>query len=295
MIRYIGYACINETLKPKKFRTCRLKTVLSEGHSFLRELILHNLELTLEILEWNVANNIYMYRASSDLLPLVTHPEVLDSYDWRWYSDDEIMEALMKIKIYVDANNIRLSMHPDQYTVLNSLSVDVVENSITYLKYHQRLLDAMGGSDMILHVGGVYGNKKEAMARFVHQYQLLEDGIKRYLRLENDDKSYNINEVLSISDETGVAVVFDYHHHRCLSMPPLETSVYNHVMQSWGNLIPKMHISSGRNHEKDRSHHDFIDKCDIEAVKAIYETDVVDVMVEAKKKELATLRMMKEL
>lgn len=291
MIRHVGYACVNETLKPQRFRSCRLKSVLEKGTDFLQQIILHNLNLTYNILVWNLEHDITMYRASSDMMPLVTHPDILNKFDWRWYKDEDIQTKLKQINHLVESKHIRLSMHPDQYTVLNSLRPEVVRNSIEYLAYHARLLDGMGGQDMIIHVGGVYGNKAEAMKRFVMNYLGLSDSIKKYIRIENDDKSYSINEVLNISDETGVPVVFDYHHHRCLGLSGIDEAILRRIMSSWEDKVPKMHISSGRSSVVDRSHSDYIEPRDIEAVDVLYKNYTIDVMVEAKKKELAALKM----
>lgn len=292
MIAKVGYACVNEHLKPAKFRSCRLKTVKEKGINHLRDIILHNIDHTYNILEWNVAHHIRMYRVSSDLMPLVTHPDILAAYDWRWYKDHEVVEGLYRIHKFARQEEIRLSMHPDQYTVLNSPKEEVVKNSIDYLEYHAKLLSIIGGKDMIVHVGGVYGDKECALKRFVATYIGLSDEIKSYLRLENDDKSYNIFEVLELSDETGIPVVFDLHHHRCLMDVPISHDLLDQIERTWSLKTPKIHISSGKTGDKDRSHHDFISAKDCRSLCKLYGNRKVDVMVEAKKKEYAALGVM---
>ena len=295
VIRYLGYACVNEHLKPKTFKTCRLASIEKYGLDYLRERILHNIDLTYEILQWNVKNGIYLYRMSSDLMPLITHPLILDNYDWRWYLDQEILYKLDLIKTYVIKHDLRLSMHPDQFTVLNSDKAHVVKNSIDYLDYHQRLLESVGGHDIILHVGGVYGDKKNAIKRFILAFKALEPKIKGYIRLENDDKSYHIHDVIKISQETDIPIIFDIHHHMCYQQKPVGSQDLKDIVDSWKGKIPKVHISSGRTGMKDRSHHDFIRYKDFEVLDNLFRDYKIDVMVEAKKKEKAVIKLLEEI
>ncbi len=289
MVGKVGYACINEHLRPLGFRSCRLRTIESRGIEYLKEVILHNIQLTKEILEWNSLNLIFMYRVSSDLMPLVTHEQLLNDHPWRWYEDQDVLAALYSIRKLVKNNDIRLSMHPDQYTVLNSNKPLVVEKSILYLDYHAKILECMGGKDMIVHVGGVYGDKDSGMKRFVQVYHELSPLIKRYLRLENDDKSYNIHEVLEISYETSIPIVFDLHHHRCLLDTEVTVDLLDKIEATWVLRTPKIHISSGKSHSKDRSHHDYISVEDCRWLSKLYAGRRVDVMVEAKKKDYAAM------
>ncbi len=295
MINRVGYACINEHLKPKTFRSCRLKTIKEKGIDYLKQIILHNVEFTNEILKWNLDHTILMYRVTSDLMPLVTHRDVLAMSDWRWYEDEEIAGKLKAIQILVQENRMRLSMHPDQFTVLNSNKPKVVAASIEYLEYHAKLMHAMGGHDLILHVGGVYGEKEEAKRRFVEQFHLLSAEIKMLLRLENDDKSYSISDVLEISEATGIPVVFDYHHYRCLTDGKITEDLIGKIERTWQHGMPKMHVSSGKTYEKDKSHHAYISWEDCRRVWEIYQRHDVDVMIEAKMKDRAALRFLEDL
>ena len=146
----IGYACINEALQPEKFMTCRLQSVRTNGIDYLRSRALHNVAFLEKILHWNESKGIGMYRILSDMIPLVTHPEILSNYSWRWYEDEEILAVLGRIKAYAAENGMRLSMHPDQYTVINSINENTVAASVAYLGYHADFLEAVGGSDLIL-------------------------------------------------------------------------------------------------------------------------------------------------
>lgn len=295
MINKIGYACINESLKPKTFRSCRLKTVQNKGIEFLKNLILYNIDFTYEILEWNIKNHIYMYRITSGIMPLITHRDILSMSSWRWYNDFEILEHLSKIKDLVCKHKLRISMHPDQFTVLNSNRKEVVQSSIEYLNYHCTLLNYINGQDIILHVGGVYGDKKNAIKRFINTYNSLSIELKQLLRLENDDKSYSIFEVLEISKETRIPIVFDYHHYRCLTQEDISVELIEKTEKTWKDKIPKMHISSGKTHLKDRKHHEYISLEDCKLIRETYANREIDIMIEAKMKEKAALKFIKDL
>ncbi len=108
-------------------------------------------------------------------------------------------------------------MHPGQYTVLNSPRNEVVERAILDLEYHEKFLRALGTdkkSKIVLHLGGVYGDKKSAIESFVANYNKLSQKIADRLILENDDRSYNINDILEVSEKLDIPVVYDNLHNK---------------------------------------------------------------------------------
>ncbi|MEG1255784.1 UV DNA damage repair endonuclease UvsE [Clostridium sp.] len=293
MINRIGYACINTSLETN-FRDCRLNSIYKQGILYLKDIIIHNLNLTKDTLIWNINNNIFMYRATSKMIPFAAHKDILKDFSFRWYEDENVLEILDEIKKIVLKNNIRLSMHPDQFTVINSLRKDVITNSIDNLIYHKELLQYMGGSDLIIHTGGVYGYKPAAMERFISNFNNLPYDINKYLRLENDDVSYSIKDVIEISKACGIPVILDIHHHNCnndgiLNINPLIKDICN----SWNEttLIPKCHISSGITDYRDKRHADYISPGDFFSFCEITNNITVDLMVEAKMKEQAVLAL----
>ncbi len=293
MINKIGYACINTSLKDN-FKDCRINSVYKQGVSYLKNIILHNLSLTRDTLLWNVNNNIFMYRSTSKMIPFATHRDILKEFSFRWYEDEDILESLSQIKTIVTENHIRLSMHPDQFTVLNSPRKDVVGNSISNLVYHKELLEKMGGTDLIIHTGGVYGDKPSAIERFIDTYNSLSKDIVKYLRLENDDVSYSLKDVINISKSCGIPIVLDIHHHNCKNDGCFNIKPFiADIEKSWNGttLIPKCHISTGINGYKDKRHADFVSPGDFFAFCDITSDITVDLMVEAKMKELAVLKL----
>ncbi|KAL9554299.1 hypothetical protein MBANPS3_002877 [Mucor bainieri] len=110
----------------------------------------------------------------------------------------------------------RLTMHPGQYNQLVSLNPKVVANTSRELYYHAHMLDLMGmdqDSVMIIHMGGVYGDREAALARFEQEYQKLPDTVKRRLVLENDELGYSVSDLLPICQKLQVPLVLDWHHH----------------------------------------------------------------------------------
>ncbi|WP_078554130.1 UV DNA damage repair endonuclease UvsE [Bacillus alkalicellulosilyticus] len=287
----LGYACMNVAL-PSKMKTCRLATYEKEGLPKIKELTLSNFTQVLDIVKWNAANDIYFFRVSSDIVPFGSHPIL----EWEWWMDDEVLEVTSKIKDFASDKNMRLTVHPGQYTVINSPREEVVANAIRDLEYHAKLLDVVGGTDMILHVGGAYGDKEKAKERFCQQYMLLSNSVKDKLRLENDDKVFNVQDVLDISKKIGIPICFDIHHHRCNQSLEKETADYiKEVMTTWATIgKPKMHISSGREHKTDTAHHDFIFLEDFLDFLQLLGDHDVDIMLEAKKKDQALLRLREE-
>ncbi|PPA72287.1 UV DNA damage repair endonuclease UvsE [Jeotgalibacillus proteolyticus] len=279
-----GYACINLSI-PTKFRTCRLKTVEEKGIEYLKELTLSNFHQTLDAVKWNIQHNIYFYRLSSDIVPFATHP----INTWEWWEDDEVLSITEHIYELQKRYDLRLSCHPGQYNVLNSPNPSVVENTKKDLRYHERIMNLVGGSDMILHVGGVYGDKESAIERFAENYNGLSDGIKSLLRIENDDKSFTLEDVVKVNSLTGAPVCFDIHHHNCNMGDEELLSLLPAVWKSWGDKKPKCHISSGKSHSTDRSHHNLILEDDLKALLSIIGDQDADIMFEAKLKEQSVL------
>ncbi|KAB2952907.1 hypothetical protein F9B85_06440 [Heliorestis acidaminivorans] len=145
----------------------------SKGIAYLRELALHNLSTTLTMIRWNIERDILVFRMSSDLIPFASKRELT----WSLYEEERLLQLTEAIRKEVLDSGMRLSMHPGQYTVLNSPRSTVVEDAIADLSYHATLLKLCGGTDMIIHIGGVYGDKKASMDRFVERAKKLSPEI----------------------------------------------------------------------------------------------------------------------
>lgn len=285
----LGYACMNTELKTV-FRTLRVATAEAEGIAKIKDLTLKNMQTTLEILQWNLEHDIYFYRASSSMIPLSTHP----INDWIWWEDLDFLSIAAQIREIAETHEMRVSMHPGQYTVLNSPKPEVVEKSVQDLVYHDRLIALLGGNDLIVHTGGAYGDKEQAKMRFAENYALLPASIKQRLRLENDDKTFTVRDVLDVNKLCGVPICFDIHHHNCNNDGnPVD---YAEILATWDGFgTPKIHISTGKEGFTDLRHHNIVTKEDFDELLLLLKGTDADIMFEAKMKEQAVLPFIEQL
>jgi UV DNA damage endonuclease len=288
-LRRLGYPCIRRTAREQTVKRCQLNNATPER---LRELIDRNLRCLRNVLEFNARHNIRLFRIHSDTIPFASHPEV--DFDWLDYARDKLAE----LGGYIREENLRISMHPGQYTVLNSPDEDVVANARRNLSYHASFLDGFGvGPDakIILHIGGVYDDRQAAIDRFVRRANSLPDTVTNRLVIENDETSYDIEQVLEIHERTGLPVVYDDLHHR-LNAPGGERSGVDWLEAALGTWDksegpPKVHYSSPG--EGSGGHHaDRIDPEEFEQF--LRETEDLpdfDVMLECKDKEAALFKL----
>lgn len=203
----IGYTALNWTIGCNGAKTFRLK---SYSHEKFIETSANNLECLLTMLKFNVENNLLFFRITSRLIPFASHP-IMD-FDWKEHFKDSFNE----ISNFIHENNIRISMHPGQFVVINSKDMEVFERGLNELKYHSEVFDILNldsTAKIQAHVGGVYGDKERSINRFIERYKSLDKNIKRRLVIENDEKSYNLSECLEINRNTNIPVLFDYFHH----------------------------------------------------------------------------------
>jgi len=255
----------------------------------LDKVIISNLEGLEKIIDYNLFNNIHFYRMSSKLIPLATKGDVIFDYI------DKYREYYDRIGKKITDSGMRVDFHPDQYTVLNSTKKEVVNSSVETLKYHYKLLDALGIKDkvILIHVGSSVFGKDNSIRRFINNFKSLPKYLQKVIAIENDDKVFNIDDVIKLSDKLNIPIVLDYHHYKCNS----SEIDYVKVFDSWGNIVPKIHFSSPKSSREFRSHNEYINSDDfirfIEEIK-IYNKDV-DIMLEAKGKDDALFRLVREL
>lgn len=235
----IGYACINLSIDSPTSKSCILKNANEER---LRGLIEMNLSGLENIIRYNIKKKIGLFRISSGLIPFASHP--VNTIKW-W---DDYKPQLDIIARLINESGMRISMHPGQYTVLNSPKPEVVRNAVADLEYHCRVLDALTDSKIhkiILHVGGVYGDKASAVMRFAGNYTSLSQCIRDRLVIENDEKSYNVDDILHISSLTGAPAVFDNLHNTINPSSCDEYSLIRKCSKTWKACdgTPKIHYS----------------------------------------------------
>lgn len=291
----LGYVSISKTLEDSISYHNITYTEFNKNKDYekLDRIILSNFETLENIIEYNKKNNIHFYRLTSKFIPLATHKSVNIEYVKKYKRKFDKISTLI--------GDMRIDTHPDQFAVLNSTKKEVLENTFDILKYHYKMLNAfkIKNSIIILHVGSSVFGKENSIKRFINNFNKLPDCIKKSIALENDDKIYNILDVLSICKEIEVPFVFDYHHYKCNNNGENYLDYIDEIFKTWKNLTPKIHFSSPKNNTKKeyRSHSDYIDYNEfikfLEQVKKYNKN--IDIMLEAKAKDEAVFRLIRQL
>jgi UV DNA damage endonuclease len=287
----LGYACVSETINITSSSNYTYTNYLKEkDDKKLDQIIVSNFLALQEILIYNIRNNIHFYRLSSGIIPLATKSDVEFDYTYKYKQYYDLIACLVK------ENNMRIDFHPNEYCVLNSVKKEVVQNSIEILKYHYQLLEnfKIDNKTLILHIGSCTFGKKNSLTRFINNFKMLPKKIQECIVIENDDKIFTVEDCLYISDILKIPVCLDYHHYMC-NRSDID---YEKIIKSF-NTTPKMHFSSPKNKTKKdfRSHNDYID-CDefIKFLEDIKYLDCdIDIMIEAKKKDEALFRLVRQL
>lgn len=284
----LGYACITNCINDSSSSPYTYSEYLKDGDiDKLDRVIISNLKSLNNIIDYNIKNNIHFYRISSKIIPLATKDDVKFDYTNKYKSYyDTIGKKISDSKMRVD-------FHPDQFCVLNSVKSVVVSNSVKILEYHYNLLNMLNVNDkiLILHVGSSTFGKENSISRFINNFNKLPIYLRKCIAIENDDKVFNVNDVLKISKVTSIPIVLDYHHHLCNKSDFSFVDIFN----SWGNSRVKMHFSSPKNKRDYRSHNEYINGDDfinfIEILKK-YDRDI-DIMLEAKGKDNSLFRLVR--
>ena len=291
----LGYVSLPTTINLTASKTLTLtnykKLGVKKGELKRNKILEENLNSLYEILKFNQRNNIHFYRMTSHLVPLLTYK---DSYD---NILNKYKNKFLEISNFINKNNMRIDIHPDQFNVLNSLNEETVKATIISLNYYDDLMKILNlNTNIILHVGSSQGGKKDSMNRFIKNFQLLRKSIKEKIAIENDDKVFNIRNVLSLSKKIKVPVVLDYHHFLINKNNEKIEDYIVDIFNTW-KKTPKIHFSSPKDKKNKRSHHDYIDSDTfIEFIEKIKFCNIdFDIMIEAKKKDEALFKLVREL
>jgi UV DNA damage endonuclease len=279
----IGYPCINRTLDCSANSTFRLK---SYSEDRLKTSIQNNLNCLRRILQFNLQHKLFFFRMSSDIIPFASHP--INKFGWQ----KKFQAEFEGIGEFIVKNRMRISMHPDQFTLINSINNEIFERSKKELVYHAEILDLMKldtSAKIQIHVGGVYGDKKASIYRFVARFNRLPDSVIRRLVIENDDKLYDLNDCLKISEEIQIPVVFDVFHHK-LNNSASQTlkESFGYVVKSWNqekDRNPMVDYSSQEPNGMPRQHSETINLEDFGLFLKKTEPFDFDAMLEIKDKE----------
>ena len=304
MVYKIGYACISMQLsyhtkygnKPRGTqpittnRSMIRRTFDEKGVDYASELCLQNVKDLHQLIQWNIVNGYDFYRLSSDMAPWKTE------YEWDDLKDiDEIKKWFHSAGTMAKTHGVRLTAHPGPFNVLVSPNEQVVENTIKDLTIHGDEFDMMGLSrtpynKLNIHCNGVYGDKLSAMDRFCKNFERLPESVQTRLTVENDDKAsmYSVKDLMYIHERIGIPIVFDYHHHKFCTGDLSEQEALELAISTWpDDIVPVVHYSESRSKEqldesiRPQAHSDYV----IDYIDTYGHN--VDIMVEAKHKELA--------
>jgi len=287
----LGYPCINRGIGCTANSTFRLASYSDER---LVQKVENNLNCLFKILQYNVQKGFYFFRISSDLVPFGSHP--VCTFDWAGH----FRGKFRKVGEFIKEHNIRISMHPDQFVVINALKDDVVERGVRELEYHCTLLDKMAldsTAKIQIHLGGVYGDKRSAIDRFIERYNSLSESLKSRLVIENDDRSYSLEDCLSVHEKIGIPIIFDSFHHQCLNNGETLRQGLQLSASSWkeSDGIPMVDYSSQQRGRRPGSHAKTLNIAIFK--KFIHETRGLDfdLMLEIKDKEKSALKALEVL
>lgn len=287
-----GYACINLCLADEGIVTNKgmiRRTYLERGVQYASQLALQNVLALKKVLEWNVAQGISVFRITSDLFPWASEYKLNEMPNF-----NEIRNTLEE----AGKLPIRVSNHPGPFNKMAGTG-NTLKNTITDLEIHSELFDLMGlipshWNKINIHVGGVYGNKEEALTRFAQNFKLLSENLQKRITVENDDKKglYTVSDLKILYEVSGIPIVFDYFHHKLHPGLQTEAEAFITAYETW-DVKPMFHYSSSRRENEDptarrEAHADYV----YEQI-ATYGKEV-DIVLEAKMKEKALMKYLKE-
>jgi UV DNA damage endonuclease len=279
--------------EPIRFRTTTATALLrlsrADALEKLSALCLENAAALREAVEYCAGHGIGAFRVNSQVLPVKTHPDA--GYDVRELPGAAaITAAFRRCGRTARRRGVRLLFHPDQYILLSSSDGEVTRRSMADLEYQAEVAGWIGADVINIHGGGAYGDKPAALARVAANIDRLSPDVRARLTFENDERTYSPRELLPLCRDTGVPLLYDVHHHRCLADGMAVEEATELALGTW-NREPVFHVSSPREGwrgPRPSRHHDFVNPRDFP--RCWLGLDVT-VEVEAKAKEKAVLRL----
>lgn len=280
----IGYPCVNTEVGCSSSRTFRLASYSEER---LIDTIQENINCLKKVLDFNLKNKIFFFRITSDIVPFASHP--VCTYNWKKHFESQFKE----IGSFIKTHKMRVAMHPDQFILINALDKDIVKRSVKELEYHADLLDiieADHSAKIQIHVGGVYGDKKKSMARFIKEYANLPKKIKNRLVIENDDYKYSLKDCIEIHSKTGIPIVFDTLHHDCLNNGETYKEAISKSSKTWKDL-PIVDYSTQDPEKKKGAHTQSVDLKHFKSFIEETKNFDFDIMLEIKDKQKSAIKV----
>jgi UV DNA damage endonuclease len=294
----LSLCCISNVLAEQglKFRTMTYKSFSSkpkeESLSKLSDIIQNNFHVSEKIVRHCALNNISGYRLSSDLCPVIKHPDVmlnledLPEFGFIDYNIKKLKKAIQETKV-------RVSAHPSEYITLTSEDPSKVNNSIIDLEFHAEIFDRLELEKSYYNPLNIHvrkeGDAEELSNIFMDNFNKLSDSVKSRLVLENNDTG-NTWTVANLKkyfyDRYNIPVTFDNLHHKMLNHNISHRDAFYDAMSTW-NVQPLFHYSEGKNNT--RAHSDMANN-----IPENYNENVM-FDVELKNKDYAILDILKRI
>lgn len=307
----IGYACISVIMREQDIFTSRsmtLKSVGKKGIEGLRELARANIEDLEKIINYNEGIGVRFFRISSGLIPRVSDPQVEAILGTEGagnagniHNIEFARPALARVGALARGLGHRLTMHPGQFVQLGTPHEHTAAQSAAELDYHADVLLAMGmttslGSVLVIHGGGVYGDRAAALERWSARYKALRAETRQFIVLENDEH-WSVAELLPFCEREGVPLVVDYFHHTLRNEPPMDVfspDMSARILATWRRrgIPPKCHLSGQAAGQRRGAHANCIDKIP-DNLLALCSREHIDIMLEVKQKDACLLEVVK--
>jgi UV DNA damage endonuclease len=261
--------------------------------SYLAEIAAHNVDALAAAVERCHELGIGAFRVNSQVLPLATHP--ITGYNLEQLDPSgAIAGAFEWAGALARAYDVRLSLHPDQFVVLNSEREPVVRSAVQELEVQAMIAEMIGADVIVLHAGGAAGGIPAAVERLERGLELLSPRVRERLAFENDDRCFTPRSLLPLCQRSGLPLVYDVHHHRCLGDVLSIEEATELASITWHGREQYAHLSSPRGGwegPNTRAHADYIDPADFPDA---WRGRTMTVDVEAKAKERAVLAVKEE-
>jgi UV DNA damage endonuclease len=283
-VGFVSYSLALDCRSSQKFR------LASYSEARFCSTLESNLACLGETLRYSVAQGLYAFRISSELVPFASHP--VCTVDWA----NRYASVFAEIGAFARAHDMRLSMHPGQYTLINSPEDKTVASSVRELEYHARILDLMGmdaAHKIQIHVGGVYGDKEASLARFAARCAELSPEVRRRLVVENDDRLYSVADCLRIHAVVGTPIVFDNLHHALLNAGESELAAFEAARGTWVDASMMVDYSSQGDEKRVGAHADTLDEAHFRQFVGNVGLEGYDLTIEIKDKDASALKALR--
>lgn len=239
-----------------------------------------------------IKQGIKSFRISSNLLPLID----LVSDEIKY--NQSVINSLKELGKFIIENKIRLTCHPDQFCIISSKNPNVINNSFQILKHHAWIFDQLGLPQNTYYAINIHGGVKGQFDTLVASINKLPNNVRNRLTLENEELAFSIEDLYIIHKETGIPITFDSHHHLFNPSKLDGKDAMNLAISTWkekplthlSNTEPGLENSKFQDRRKHSQYIHYIPEYQLIA----NNNNLIDIDIEAKQKNLAIFKMIKD-